>query len=137
MSYNYKLGNFKNIATETDTDIKERMITINLSHVKELPTSIVQRLEIMINNMIEKHEQEHNIIIPIENVELGIFLTVDTQEGKMFLDSYIAYSVDEECITGREVISVEDGDYPIIKKYFFMELNQVVFMQLSKIEKCF
>ncbi|MBQ6995605.1 MAG: hypothetical protein IJN64_14130 [Lachnospiraceae bacterium] len=137
MSYNYKLGNFKNIATETDTDIKERMTTINLSHVKELPTSIVQRLEIMINNMIEKHEQEHNIIIPIENVELGIFLTVDTQEGKMFLDSYIAYSVDEECITGREIISVEDGDYSTFKKYFLTELNHCVFIQLRKIENCF
>lgn len=137
MNHNYKLTDFKNIATETDTDIKERMVTINLSHVMELPTIIVQRLEKMINYMIEKHEQEHNIIIPIENVELGIFLTVDTLEGKMFLNAYIAYSIDEECITGKEIISIDDVNYPIIKKYFLTELNQVVFMQLSKIEKCF
>lgn len=137
MSHNYKLTDFKNIATETDTDIKERMITINLSHVMELPTIIVQRLEKLINYMIRKHEQKHNIIIPIENVELGIFLDVDTLEGKMCLNAYIAYSIDEECIIGKEIISIDDVDYPIIKKYFFMELNQVVFMQLSKIEKCF
>lgn len=137
MNHNYKLTDFKNIATETDTDIKERMVTINLSHVMELPTIIVQRLEKMINYMIEKHEQEHNIIIPIENVELGVFLEVDTLEGKMCLNAYIAYSIDEECITGKEIISIDDVNYPIIKKYFLTELNQVVFMQLSKIEKCF
>ena len=137
MKHNYKLTDFKNIATETDTDIKERMITINLSHVMELPTIIVQSLEKMINYMIEKHEQEHNIIIPIENVELGIFLTVDTLEGKMFLNAYIAYSIDEECITGKEIISVEDGDYSTFKKYFLTELNHCVFIQLRKIENCF
>lgn len=137
MNHNYKLTDFKNIATETDTDIKERMVIINLSQVMELPTIIVQRLEKMINNMIEKYEQEQNLIISVENVELGVFLEVDTLEGKMCLNAYIAYSIDEECITGKEIISMKDEDYPTIKKYFLMELNHCVLMQLREIEKCF
>ena len=52
MNYKYKLSDFKRILEEPDTDIKERIITVDLSNLKELPEIIIQRLEVIVNRMI-------------------------------------------------------------------------------------
>ena len=135
MSHNYKLEDF-NIVKETDTDIHERIVSINLSNVRELPTIIVQRLEMLINKMITDHEKEYNITIPMDNAELGIYMDIDTQEHTLSLDTYVGYDLEKECITGKEVMTVADADYSIIKKYFFNELNTYIFEQIRRIQGC-
>lgn len=135
MSHNYKLRNFK-IVTESDTDIHERIVSMDLSKVKELPVVLVQRLERMLNKMIVDHEQERNITIPLVNMEVGIHLDIDTQEKELSLNAYIGYTIEEDCITEKEVITDSDEDYAVVKKFFFTELNHCVFEQLRRIEKC-
>lgn len=135
MSHNYKLGDF-NIVTESDTDIHERIVSINLSSIKELPTIIVQRLETMINKMISEHEKENNVTIPTDNAELGIYMDIDTQEHTLSLNAYVGYDVEKECITGKEVMTAADEDYSIIKKYFFNELSNYIFEQIRRIQGC-
>ena len=43
MSHNYKLEDFI-IVENKDTDIHERIVSVDLSRIKELPVTIVRRL---------------------------------------------------------------------------------------------
>lgn len=135
MNHNYRLEDF-NISTGIDTDMNERIVSMDLSKIKELPVVIIQRLERMLNKMIADHEQERNITIPLMNMEVGIHLDIDTQEKELSLNAYIGYTIEEDCITGKEVITDSDEDYAVIKKFFFTELNHYIFEQLRRIEKC-
>lgn len=135
MNHNYRLTDFK-IDVGTDTDIQERIVSIDLSKTKELPVIIVQRLENLLNKMIAEHEHEHDVTIPMNNAELGIYMDVDTQEHILSLNAYVGYSLEEECITGKEIITADDADYSIIKKYFFSELSNYIFEQIRRIQGC-
>ena len=139
MNHNYKITDFKNIAEEADTDIKERIVSVGLNEVSELPVCIVHKLKNHINTMISDHEEKNGVIIPLEDMELGMYLEVDTLRSELSLNAYIGYSLTEDCITGKEVITSDiwdNTDYLTIKKYFFMRLMDEVFEQIMEIEKC-
>lgn len=135
MNHNYKLTDFI-IKTEADTDIHERIVSIDLSNVKQLPSIIIERLEALVNSMIEEHEQKYNMTVPMDNAELGIYMDIDTQEHTLSLDAYVGYDLNEECIIGKEVMTAADTDYSIIKKYFFNELSNYIFEQIRRIQGC-
>lgn len=135
MKHNYKLTDF-NIVESIDTDIHERIVSIDLSKIKELPVVIIDRLEMMITKMISDYEQEHSVTIPTDNAELGIYMDIDTQEHTLSLDAYVGYDLNEECIVGKEVMTAADEDYSIIKKYFFNELSNYIFEQIRRIQGC-
>ena len=135
MSHNYKLTDF-NILTEIDTDIHERIVSIDLSNVKQLPSIIVERLETLINKMISDYEKEHSTTIPMDNSDLGIYMDIDTQEHTLSINAYLGYDLDKECIVGKEVITVADEHYDIIRKFFFNKLNDYVSEQIRRIEEC-
>lgn len=135
MNHNYKITDFR-IIKEEDTDIHERIVSIDLSNVLELPSIIVQRLEAIINKMIADHEETHSMMIPLENMELGIYMDVDTMKKELSLNAYVGYSYKEECITGKEILNSADADYSVAKKFFFSELNNYIFEQVKKIQSC-
>lgn len=139
MNYNYKITDFKNIAKEADTDIKERIVSVGLNEVSELPVCIIHKLENLINKIISDHEEKSGVVIPLDDMELGMYLEVDTLKRELSLNTYIGYSATEDCITGKEVIASDiwdNTDYLTIKKYFFMRLMDEVFEQIMEIEKC-
>ena len=135
MNHNYKLTDFK-IMKESDTDIYEQIISVDLSSIKELPVIIVQRLETTINNMIGGYEQEHNVTIPLETMELSMHMDIDTKSNELSINAYVGYSLDKECITGKEILSSADADYSVAKKFFFVELNNYIFEQVKRIQSC-
>lgn len=139
MNHNYKITDFKNIAEEADTDIKERIVSVGLNEVSELPVCIIHKLENLINKIISDHEEKSGVVIPLDDMELGMYLEVDTLKRELSLNTYIGYSATEDCITGKEVIASDiwdNTDYLTIKKYFFMRLMDEVFEQIMEIEKC-
>lgn len=135
MNHNYKLTDFTIMRGETDKDIYERFVSVDLRNVKELPIVIVDRLETMINNLIADYEQENNVVIPLNDMEISMQIEVDTQEKELFLQAYIGYRIDEDCLHGKEIISSDDEDYDVIKKHFLAELNNFVFEQIDRIAK--
>ena len=135
MEHNYKLTDFKNIVNDSGTDILERIVSISLWNVEEMPAVIVHRVESMINRMIAEHEEKNNIIIPLEDMRLGMYMNIDTKENELSINVYIGYS-DMECITGKEIIVAENADYAEIKQYFFDVLQLCVNEQIKKIRKC-
>ena len=136
MKHNYRLTDFKNIANNSDTDILERIVSISLWNVADLPVMIVHRVESMINRMIAEHEEKNNIIIPLEDMRLGMYMNIDTKENRFSIDTYIGCSSDKDCITGKEIIVAENADYAEIKQYFFDVLQLCVNEQIKKIRKC-
>lgn len=136
MNHKYKLSDFKRILEEPDTDIKERIITVDLSNLKELPEIIIQRLEVIVNRMIADYETENNIAITMEDTELGICIDLDTKEHEISLSAYVSYHPFKECITGEEIIAAVDDDYSLIKKFFFKELNHYLFEQVKRLQNC-
>ena len=136
MNHKYKLSDFKRILEEPDTDINERIITVDLSNLKELPEIIIHRLETIINRMIADYETENNIAITMEDTELGICIDLDTKEHEISLSAYVSYHPFKECITGKEIIAAAEEDYSLIKKFFFKELNHYLFEQVKKIHNC-
>lgn len=136
MEHNYKLTDFKNIVNDSDTDILERIVSISLWNVEEMPAVIVHRVESMINRMIAEHEEKNNIIIPLEDMRLGMYMNIDTKENELSINVYIGYYSDKECITGKEIIVAENADYAEIKQYFFDVLQYCVDEQIKKIRKC-
>lgn len=135
MNHNYKLTDFRRMQGEADTDIHERMASVDLRNVRELPKIIVDRLETMINKTIADYEQENNVVIPLNDMEISMQIEVDTLERELFLQAYIGYRIDEDCLHGKEIISSDDEDYDVIKKYFLAELNNFVFGQIDRIAK--
>ena len=136
MNHKYKLSDFKRILEEPDTDINERIITVDLSNLKELPEIIIQRLEVIVNRMIAEYEREHNIIISVEDTELGICIDLDTKEQELSLGAYVSYDPFKKCITGKEGIDERDIDYSMIKKFFFKELSYCLYEQVKRIQDC-
>lgn len=139
MNHNYEITDFNNIVEETDTDIKERIVSVGLNDVSALPLCIVHRMENLINKMISDHEEKSGIVIPLEDMELGMYMEVDMLRSELSLNVYIGYSDTKDCITGKEVILPDMGDntdYLTIKKYFFMKLMDEMFEQIMEIEKC-
>ena len=135
MVHNYKLTDFRDVARECDTDILERIVSIDLGNVADLPAVLVHRLETIINKMIADHEEKHNVIIPLEDMHLGMYMSIDTKENELSINVYIGYS-DMDCITGKEIIVAENVDYAEIKQYFFDVLQLCVNEQIKKIRKC-
>lgn len=135
MNHNYRLTDFKDIARECDTDILERIVSIDLGNVADLPAVLVHRLETIINKMIADHEEKYNVTIPLEDMRLGMYMSIDTKENELSINAYIGYS-DMDCITGKEIIVAESADYSEIKQYFFDVLQLCVNEQIQKIRKC-
>lgn len=135
MKHNYRLTDFKDIARECDTDILERIVSIDLGNVADLPAVLVHRLETIINKMIVAHEEKNNVTIPLENMRLGMYMNIDTKENELSINAYIGYS-DMDCITGKEIIVAESADYSEIKQYFFDVLQLCINEQIQKIRKC-
>lgn len=135
MKHNYRLTDFKDIAKECDTDILERIVSIDLGNVADLPAVIVHRMETMINKMIAEHEEKYNVIIPLEDMRLGMYMSIDTKENELSINAYIGYS-DSDCVTGKDILVVENADYSEIKQYFFDVLQLCVNKQIQKIRKC-
>lgn len=136
MNHNYKLGDFRKITGEADTDIQERIVSVNLKNVKELPEIIIQRLENLINKLIAEHEQKYNVTIPLENMDVSIGLSIDTEVKEFYFSTYIGYDINQEFLVGKEVMTAADEDYSIIKKYFFNELSNYIFEQVRRIQGC-
>lgn len=135
MKHNYRLTDFKDVAKECDTDILERVVSIDLGNVANLPAVIVHRMENMINKMIADHEEKHKVTIPLEDMRLGVYMSIDTKENELSINAYIGYS-GMDCITGKEIIAAESEDYSEIKQYFFDVLQFCVNEQIQKIRKC-
>ena len=135
VNHNYKLTDFQ-IVKEFDTDIYEQIISVDLSNVLELPMILVQRLEIIVNDMITDYETESGINIPLENMELGIYMDIDTKSNELSINAYVGYSLDKECITSKEIVTATDADYQVIITFYFRQLNEMVFEQLKKIHGC-
>ena len=136
MNHNYKIKDFNKPEFESDTDLVDIRVTVCLRNPLELPSVLEKRLEDIINTLISECEQENNIIIPLEDMDLGNYITVDTDSNELFIEVYIGYDVTKELLHKKEVINAADEDYSIIKKYFFGKLNDYVSEQIKKIEEC-
>lgn len=139
MNHNYKITEFKSIVNEVDTDIKDRIVSVGLGDIPELPICIVYKIETLINEMIADQEEKNGDVIPLDEMELGIYLEVDTYKNELSLNAYIGYSIDKECITGKEVImpdAMDKNNYMVIKRFFFSKLLGEVFGQIKKIAEC-
>lgn len=136
MNHNYKITDFKKPEFESDTDLADISVTVCLRNPLELPSVLEKRLEDIINNLISECEQENNIIIPLEDMDLENCITVDTDSNELFIEVFIGYDVTKELLHKKEVITVADEHYSIIKKFFFGKLNDYVSEQIKKIEEC-
>lgn len=136
MNHNYKIKDFNKPEFESDTDLVDIRVTVCLRNPLELPSVLEKRLEDIINTLISECEQENNIIIPLEDMDLGNYITVDTDSNELFIEVYIGYDVTKELLHKKEVINAADEDYSIIKKFFFEKLNDYVLEQIRRIEEC-
>lgn len=136
MNHNYKITDFKKCEFETDTDLGDINVTIYLRNPLELPSVLEKRLEDTINNLITECEQENNIIIPLEDMDLENCITVDTATEELLLDVFIGYDISKELLHKKEVITATDKHYDVIRKFFFIKLNDYVTEQIRRIEEC-
>ena len=134
MNHNYKLTDFKNPEYETDTDLMDINVTIFMRNPLELPSVLEQRLEGIVNNLISEYEHENNIVIPLDDMELEICIEVNTREDSLSLLVYIGFE-GSELLYKKEIISADDEHYEIIRKFFFVKLNEYVSEQINRIEK--
>lgn len=136
MNHNYKIKDFNKPEFESDTDLVDIRVTVCLRNPLELPSVLEKRLEDIINTLISECEQENNIIIPLEDMDLGNYITVDTDSNELFIEVYIGYDVTKELLHKKEVVTATDEHYGIIKKFFFGKLNDYVLEQIRRIEEC-
>ena len=135
MNQKYGLKDFT-IVENPDTNIYERIVSLDLSKIEELHPVIVNKLEALVNVMIAEYEREHEENISVHEAELGIYMEIDTKEHILSLNAYIGYDYDKECIVGKKILTTIDEDYLIIKKFFFDELNKYILEQVKRIQKC-
>lgn len=136
MSHNYRLTDFK-IVEETDLDSNfVGLIYVTLGDVKDIPNSIVPRLEHTINNMIAEHEEKRSLEIPLDSMELGMYINVSPAQ-RLVLNIYIGYDlgVEVDWIEHEEIIGASDEDYMTIKRFFMNELRNYAFEKLREIER--
>lgn len=137
MNHNYKLTDFKKMQSEDmEIDILERIVSIDLVNLTEVPEIIKNRLETLINTAIDEYEQSNDTVIQLENMEISMQVEVDTEERELFLQAYIGYRLDENCLEGKDIIDSNDKDYRIIKDYFMKKLTESVSEQMMRISMC-
>lgn len=134
MNHNYKLTDFKNPEYETDTDLMDINVTIFLRNSLELPSVLEQRLEGIINNLISEYEHENNTVIPLDDMDLENCIEVNTREDSLSLLVYIGFE-GSELLHRKEIISTNDEHYDVIKRFFFVKLDEYVSEQIKRIEK--
>lgn len=135
MNHNYKLTDFRKCECESDTDLRDISVTICLRNPLELPSVLEKRLENIINNIISEYEQENNIVIPLEDMDLENCITVDTSKDNLSLEVFIGFG-GSELLHKKEIITVDDKHYDIIRKFFFNKLNDYVTEQVRRLEEC-
>lgn len=134
MNHNYKLTDFKNPEYETDTDLMDINVTVFLRNSLELPIVLQQRLEKIANNLIIEYERENNVVIPLKDMDLESCIEVNTKEDSLSLLVYIGFE-GSELLHRKEIISADDEHYDVIKRFFFVKLNEYVSEQIKRIEK--
>lgn len=135
MSHNYRLTDFKITKDVNDIDLNEKVISVDLSDVKKIPSGIVPRLERMINEMIGEYEEKKAINIPLDSMELFMYVTANCFND-LVVEIYIGLWCGEmDTIEKKESIGVSDEDYTVIKQYFVGELWNDTYEKLKKIEE--
>lgn len=133
MNHNYKIADFQCIDVKDVTDLKEAVVSVALNNKSQLPECLVHRMEHLINRIISDYEEKIGLVIPLEDMELEMYIEADTVRGELFLNAYISYSFTEEFITGRENVMHNTEEYRIIKNYFMLEMLVLVFRCALKI----
>lgn len=138
MKHNYKITDLRVIDNiwEPEMNLENIRATIRLQNPMELPAILKKRLECIINNLISEEEQKNNILIPLEDMELEICITVDTVKKALLIQVFIVYDVLKEFMHNSEVITATDEHYDVIKKFFFSKLKAILTEQVRKLEDC-
>ena len=141
MNHNYKITDFQiisNFCEDADliNTLADTGTAVLVRNPLELPYVLEKRLKKIINNLISEFEQKNGIIIPLEDMNLEIYIAVDTDTNELSLEVFIGYDFTSEHLYKKEVIAATDEHYNIIKKFFFWKLNDYVSEWISKIEKC-
>ena len=136
MKHNYRLADFKRMGGESDTDIRDIHVFMELGNLSELPAVIETRLENMANNLIAEHEQKTNTTLVLDDMELGASVEIRKESGELAINVYIGYSIEFDCLCGEDVIKREEKDYMYIRKFFFDMLNDYVLAEIKIIEDC-
>lgn len=136
MNHNYRLTDFKRMGGESETDIRDIHVFMELENLSDLPAVIKSRLETMANNLITEHEQKNSTTLSLDDMELDANVEIRKDVGELVISVYIGYSLDFDCLRGEEVIKTVDKAYVTIKKFFFDMLNNYVSAEIRQLEDC-
>ena len=138
MNHDYKMKDFRFMAERDETDLREPIVSIMLNGNATMPEYLVKRLENIINRIISEHEEKTGSIIPLDDMELEMHIDADTIRGEISFHVYISYSLHEEYLFGKEILTNKDGDeeeYNSIRHFFLQQVIGVFYRQYMRIQE--
>lgn len=136
MNHNYKITDFKKMGGESDTDIRDIHVFMELANLSGLPSIIKMRIEDIANNLISDYEQKNNTTLLLDDMELGACIEIRKDIGELVINVYIGYSLECDCLHAEQLIKKDDIHYAFIRKYYFDMLNEYVNDEIRKLEEC-
>lgn len=138
MNHDYKIKDFRFMAEKDETDLREPIVSIMLNGNSAMPEYLVRRLENLINRIISEHEEKTGSIIPLDDMELEMHIDADTIRREISFHVYISYSLHEEYLFGKEILTNKDGDeeeYNSIRHFFLQQVIGVFYRQYMRIQE--
>ena len=123
---------------QDDTDLREPIVSIMLNRRSMMPECLVKRMESIINRIISEHEEKMGFLIPLDDMELEMHIDADTVRGELSFHVYISYSLHEEYLFGREILTNKEGDdeeYNTIRHFFLRQVIGVFYRQYMRIQE--
>ena len=103
-----------------------------------MPACLVKRMESIINRLISEHEEKTGLLIPLADMELEMHIDADTVRGELSFHVYISYSLHEEYLFCREILTNKAGDddeYNTIRHFFLRQVIGVFYRQYMRIQE--
>lgn len=136
MNHNYKITDFKKMGGESDTDIRDIHVFMELANLSGLPSIIKMRIEDIANNLISDYEQKNNTTLSLDDMELGACIEIRKDIGELVINVYIGYSLECDCLHAEQLIKKDDAHYAFIRKFYFDMLHDYVNDEIRKLEEC-
>lgn len=127
---------FEDLHLQSDknyTDINDTIVGFLFDKDIIVPSDVKYRLEGIVNNMLAKHFTETQQVLYPSDFEVSIGMEMNTETNKIIISTYIVDADDLGLHTEIDADTLHD--YGRTKKYFFNELERIVFTGIGQLQK--